>query len=421
MSNLFKALPYLLIISAFGPYLLPSFGLRVEHLVIYSLVVLFVFYFMLRKDNTLIKPLFNLFFIWSFAFLLIMLTTFFKKQSSMIALMPEIENFIQPIALLLFFIPVFKYLTIEESEKRLTKVSKLIVTLVTINSFWALMSFFIDTTPINEYFWGGTETTASKAEQMGRYSGIFTSPAEGGIMNAIGLFAWIYYVNNTKLKLRSIFALMLIILGGLITVSKFFILVGLPLAILVILFGGISKWKLFKVMVPSFILGAIGLKILENNWNGQDYFLRLFNFTSQTNLIDLFTGGRYGSNSQQSQLFEKVLQSDPILGTGFGYHPIVDSGFFHFFGNGGAVGLVLYILILISLVSFNIRYLYLYRINSETVLFTLLTVLIISSSFGIPILVVNRVSIVIWVLLGLLIHHFYFLALKNKNKETIAA
>ena len=91
------------------------------------------------------------------------------------------------------------------------------------------------------------------------------------------------------------------------------------------------------------MLGYGVYSLLSNTWIGFSYLFRFFG--SSENIITLLTAGRFGEQSQQAMLFEKVWKENALFGSGFGSNDVYDSGFFHFFANGGIVGLIFYILI----------------------------------------------------------------------------
>lgn len=411
MKKFYLFLPVLLIISSFGPYISLSVGLRVEHLIIYPLSLLFILLYLFKRGLFILKPLFLLFIFWFSTFSLILMTTCLKNNdTTLMSVLPDIENFMQPIALMSLFMVVLYPLSEVDMQNRLEAVCKTVVVLHCLNSLWIIAGFMIDTTPMNTYFWGGGEhSTAANAMQMGRYSGIFNQPSEAGMTYSIALLAWLYLLQkSSKLSFTHSITLIIMIMGGLVTVSKIFILGGIPLFLLACVTGGIRISKLLKVAGPITILTFLAFKFLETSWDGMDYLLRLFDYNSQTNFLDLFTAGRYGEGSQQGNLFAEVYDTAFLLGTGFGQHPVVDSGFFHFFGNGGIIGLLFYLAILLTFVFMSIHFLRIFKTTPETRFFIFLTLLIIGGSFGVPVLVLNRVSIILWVIVCLLLQYFCY-------------
>ena len=63
-------------------------------------------------------------------------------------------------------------------------------------------------------------TTAENAFQMGRFTGIFSSPFESGLYMSVGLFLSIYLVLSNYNKKFGFLGIILISLGGLMSLSK---------------------------------------------------------------------------------------------------------------------------------------------------------------------------------------------------------
>src|SRR5699024_551510 len=88
--------------------------------------------------------------------------------------------------------------------------------------------------PLLKPFWGtGEGSVAENAMRMGRFTGIFNSPAEAGTMYSIAavLAVWVY-----SHRLVIMYCLVtLITLGGVLSVSKVFLLIGLPIILLLFL------------------------------------------------------------------------------------------------------------------------------------------------------------------------------------------
>lgn len=419
LERFYYKLPLILIICSFGTYISINLGLRVEHLVIYPFISIYLLISIL-KQRSIIKNQFMIFSVWFLASCFMIIRTIMGDTSGIkiTRIIAELENFIQPLLIMSFFMFITIKFKKEQAKDRLIKVSKLLIIMLLLNTIWSLMNIFIDFSFINIYFWGGVESVSSRAMTNGRYSGIFNQPMEAGIAYSIGIFAWLYLNENEKMtKFKNIFILFMMIVGGLLTVSKVFLFGGVPLFSI----GVLLNKKVWKLLLPFLVFGGMlgyGVySLLSNTWIGFSYLFRFFG--SSENIITLLTAGRFGEQSQQAMLFEKVWKENALFGSGFGLNDVYDSGFFHFFANGGIVGLIFYILILSVFVILTIEVMIRYKNQSETKFFIGLSVLILGVSFGAPVLTLNRVSLILWVFIGLLNQYFYFSNCQENNVKSV--
>lgn len=410
-NRYFDLLPSLLIVSAFGIYI--GFGLRVEHLILYPSVLLFLLISILT-DKKIIKNYFSIFGMWVVIVITgIIVTLLSYSGTSISSIFADIESFLQPLALIaLFMFSVAK----PEPVSKIQRVSNVLIFMLSLNTIFIFISMFSDISNIGSYFWGGEESVAQNAMGNGRYSGIFNQPMEAGVMYSVGLLAWLYLSEKIEIsKLKYIFGLYLMIFGGLITVSKVFLFGGLGLFFIGVFFNKKMRKLIFLLTFWSVLLGYTAYYSLFKTWTGLEYLFRFFG--SNENFLYLITAGRFGGdNSQQSSYFKKVWDQSPFYGKGFGVTETYDSGFFQVFAIGGSVNLVIYLVILISLLLMGFMFLKQNNFKSESKLFISLVILIIASNFGSPTLTLNRVSIVIWVFLGVLIQYFHLERTSIKEK-----
>lgn len=421
MKKLYYQAPFLIILASFGPYVIESLGLRTDHFAIYGLFVLLIPWFLLMKP-VLVKNSFIILAIWGSVFLFALIRTFFDMETrNIFKVLAAIESFFQPIAILIILSLTTSRLKQTEIEKehKIKKASQIIINLLCINTVWIIVGFAIDTSSINQYFWGSAHSVASNAAEMGRYSGIFNQPAESGMIYSVGLLVWIYINEKApKITFKQNISLILLLLGGVVSVSKIFLFGGTILFILYILFFGKRIRK--QIIKLLFFLGVIGYGVilyLNNTWNGVNYLFRFTN--SNQNLLYLLSAGRFGNTgvnttSQQSNLFSHVWNTHPLIGNGFGIDTVFDTAFYHFFGTAGLFGLIFYIILIFSFLFIALVQLPRKTNKTEVRLFLFLILLIIGGSFGVPVLVLNRVSAVIWVLIALLFQLF-----STKNHITV--
>jgi len=402
----------ILIISAFGPYVSNKIGLRVEHLLIYPLFILLLFKMAIRpvslkftKTIAFVLLLLLAATIWTF-----LVTCFVDNGVAYSKILSSAENYIQPIALIFVLVSIIpndkrKILNYLETACFVIPVMLNINTIISIAQIftdtWVFVKYFVRTDLITEF------SVWRNSASMGRYCGIFNQPIEAGIAYSIGLGSWVYIISKEKrIDLMKIILLIGLLIGGFLTVSKAFILGGLPLVIIYLYFAiglqYILKFKsFFKIFLVLIILVPLSLS-LEKIWKGANFFSRLFNWdpSSGKSFLSFYTAGRFGSDqSTVIYLFLKTIQESPLNGFGFGAFSPLDNGYIEFFYQGGFVGLLFYAMILYYL----FRHIFKNFNNSpdECRLLAFLMILVLGAGLGAPVLTINRSSILIWILIVL--------------------
>ncbi|MDF0727064.1 hypothetical protein PY093_10075 [Cytobacillus sp. S13-E01] len=418
ISSTFKNYPILILISAFAPYVSPTSGIKGDNIVIYSLAIIAVGVLLIRQKFSVNKNLLIIFLIWLSVFIYLSTRTLlgggYIDEYSLIA---EIKNFSQPLAIMLIFLVFIYSDKIESIEIFLKKASLVLISLLSINTLWIFIDISFDLSYINQYFVRGV---ALNAAGNNRFSGVFNQPMEAGIAYSIGLFSWMYVVSKKYINVNFKYVLMLILLfiGGLVSVSKIFIFGGILLFIINIIFEKKSLMKLKKLLLWIPILLPFLIIYLSNNWQGISYLNRLFTIENyrEQGFLYLLSAGRYGGNSsQQRGLLDMIWETSPMIGQGMGSQMIYDSAVFHFFSSGGLIALSMYLLLLTYLLIVSLHCFVHKKSRSETIFFFNIVLLIILATFGAPVLTVNRASVVVWVFISLLLWYIN----KKSIKETI--
>ncbi|AQQ54202.1 hypothetical protein [Planococcus lenghuensis] len=415
--KIYDVLPYALIISSFGFYIIG--GLRIEHLILYPIAVILIGFAIRNKLPVFISHLF-IHLLWLFLLIVAILATLIGNGEYLfIKALADMESFIQPLVVISIFMFAYRTYSIGKVENNLILSCKILLFLLSLNTLFIFISLFVDISEVGKHFWGSEDSVAARAATNGRYSGIFNQPLEAGVMYSLGLLCWIYISGKMRvLKINYITSLFLILIGGLITVSKIFLFGGIFLFLVGILFSKKKGTLVFWLINLSVIVGSLTYIFLLKQWSGLNYLLRFFN--SSDNWIKLLTAGRFGGeDSQQVLLFNEVWKESPFFGRGFGQTPVYDSGYFQFFAVGGSIGFTLFILLLLYLSILSAIFIKQNRFQEESKFFLLINLLIIGSSIGSPTLTLNRVSLVMWIFIVLLLQFFHIERVDN-NKITEA-
>ncbi len=395
--------PVSLIVAAFGPYIFPGYGIRFEHIWIYSLL-LFIFPLFILDQRSMLWPsallkililLFGITF-WTLG------ASFFGgyPRESFLKYVSSIENYIQPAAIIILMAALAKYQGYEYFFHCLRRLCIVLISLLCLNSIIAVLSIFLSVEnvmrPFVESCFGG-KSVWELAFSMGRYSGIFNQPVESGLMYSLGLLAWGYLNRISKQTgFWEYIILFFLLIGGALSVSKVLIFGGIPLLII--------YWNPFldfrKNFNVQFILAAIvawaGILYITHFWDGLSFLTMFFTVKGNTNLLELYTAGRFGAEySTMISHFNEVWQKSPLYGFGFGAISCFDNAYLEFFLQGGLVALTGYLTLLVvyfrySLSAFRKGY-------EEGRLLLGMFVLVMGGSLGAPVLTINRFSTVFWV------------------------
>jgi hypothetical protein len=309
-------------------------------------------------------------------------------------LLAGLDNLVGPLAVMLLV-----WLTVDprKAEDRLRTAAKAVAVALAGNGVLALVMTQVDLTWLLRPFWaaGAGETTAQLAASMGRVSGVFNQPAEAGVAYGLaGVCAWyVWHDRPTRLYL----VLIPIVLGGLVSVSKVFVLGGLPLILWLVWRSRAAGSRLGLV----FVTAAVALGLVQSGyaaqWSGLDYLTRLVS-PGDEQAINFFTAGRFGEGSTLTRVIAEVARINPLWGVGAeGLQVPYDNGWVEAFVVAGLGGFALYTLTLLWLWRAG-------RADPDPARRTLLCVIAVlaaGSSLGVPALTANRASTLLWLIVAL--------------------
>lgn len=391
----------MVIIAAFGPYT-PVQGVRTEQLAIYSCLLLGLPWCLprLRMTHHGVAVLGILGIYIGVATIGVFSPASNPYEAGQ--LLGGADNLIRPGAVVVLA-PV--WLSSGADRVRLIHLTaSLVVAVMCANAILAFVESRIDIGAVLRPFWSSTtndivtRTVAGNAAQLGRFTGIINQPVEAGTLYGIALLAALYLWRSSRARLSAAFALLTA--GGIVTVSKIFLVVALPVAIwqLVTLQSRGSR-RTAWIVLSTTVFGAILFVLLLPQWSGADFLARLV--SPQGDYIAFYSAGRFGTNSSLSEVAQAVMASSPI--TGFGLRGAVvayDNGWIQSLVFAGLIGAMCYTATLFILVA---SYYWTRKRgdSAETRLGGGLVILAIGASFGFPALTGNRVTAILWTLLGL--------------------
>jgi len=408
MSKRAKWVPILLVLSTFGPYLAGQ--IRTEQVAVYGLLlVVFPFTFMKLHVSGGVRFLLPWLLYVLFATIAVIVPTPTLAPYNAGSLLGGYDNLLAPIAVMLL---IWSTVAAADAATVLTMVTKVLSIAIAVNGVLAIVATRIDLAPILSSFWTSAAETGSTAENaaaLGRFGGIFNQPVEAGLMHGIGGIAAIYAWHHRPVLLMLLVSV--ITLGGLISVSKVFILGGIP-AILIYWFwsqrGG-------KKIFTFFGLGLAALAVLQSGiidqWSGANYLGRLF-AVQDGDFLAFYSAGRYEDESQVSRVIGHALESSPIVGVGAGGWQVpYDSAIVESLVTGGVLGLAMYAAIIIGMLTI------IPKLSGHERMFAFtLTVITVAGAAGFSPFTANRTGTVLWLLIALLV-----LAIRARKEEQAVA
>lgn len=235
----------------------------------------------------------------------------------------------------------------------------------------------------------------SQARDVGRFSGIFNQPLEAGAFYSVALLALVYCWKHSSInKLVLGILLPLILAGGLLSLSKNFVVVGVLTALtLAIWIRVIPAWLAMTIAVPT----AVIVPPIFIKYN-PDYVDSLTALYYTGGLFSALTAGRFGQeDSKVSLLFQSLFEvGDWRLGRGLGSHLPLDNGFLEFFYQGGIVAVGGFILALVALLYYGWRD----RAADSGRLLVALVLFTAGASLGGPAFTANRANIPLLLLIA---------------------
>jgi hypothetical protein len=252
-------------------------------------------------------------------------------------------------------------------------------------------------------FWsaGATSSGAVRTASDGRFDGIFAQPAEAGLVEGLALLCVIFlWQRGSRRPVLLGAAAAAITAGGLLSVSKVFLLGALPLAALMVLRGPAraNAAAVTACAVAAFWLADRAGVLPAWQSTGGALSRRL-----GAPSVTVWTGGRYGSGSSLGPAVADVLHGSPWYGFGGGGLGVAyDSLWLELLAIAGVAGVALTAALLAVLVWRWVRLRPVLN-SPERRLAGMSLALAAGASLGVPSLTENVAVTVLWLILGLLL------------------
>ncbi len=411
----------------FGPYLVS--GIRTEQAALYGSAA--VAPLVVRGPWHWLRPGWFVMVPWSLYVAVAAIASFAVDSRMPVAagsLVAGLDNALLPLATLTV---TACWLQLAPARELIRLASWVMVGALSLNSVVAVLSSYVglDRLPLLDWFWsaaGAGESVAELAATNGRFSGVFNQPAEAGVAYCLAAFCLVHLVNAGQAGSRATWlpCWVLVMLGGLMTQSKIFMVGGLAITVVLVLLGRRDRLLLaasaFVTVVGSIVVGTRGWL---GDW-GTAGTLGWYaaSIDAGDSWIYTMSSGRFGAGAGGGasvpvtkdgetviepggllELGKLVLDEHPLFGVGArGLSVSYDSTWIEAIIVAGGVGAVLVLLVHAALA---VQWL---RLRSslprdERLLAAAVVLLVAGSSLGMPSLTGNREGSMLWIMLGLLL------------------
>lgn len=362
MKRLKQWIPAIVCASAFGPYLLASIGVRMDHMVVYGLLMITLIYILLRgRVSRGDQPFLFMALIWVMLGGWSLAASFGgASRSALRDLAAGLDAFLIPASVLVVVAGLLGSRARVDSEV-FDRAAGATVLFACVGAVLAGVGLVWDIRPLIDLFEPGFvegETVGRRAAALGRYTSIFGAPSQAGLCYSLALLMTIYLFERGRVgAVVGGVAATIIAMGGVLSVSKAFLIGGVVSAVAFMAFRMMRRRSLGHVLricgVGAVVTGTavIGAVVIANEWGGVSYLMRLVEVPgSMEEMVGLYTGGRY-TGSGHLQNF--AIVADNALVSGFGLAPhqfqALDSLWLEIFAKAGIVGVSLLVIVFITM------------------------------------------------------------------------
>lgn len=415
-----SSLGMIIIVSSFGPYIVPELSLRLEQVVIY---VTFALLFLTGK--IVIPRSTPLLWMLVCLYILLLVPIFTLHQENYIRLSlaaAQIENYFQAPVVFLIFLTIFQRLTFFDQQRLFSQLTIALLCMLALNTIFSLyinwnpetqlLQIFTGSRQISEYGLSITGLTSAEANVGGgRISGVFGQIVEAGFAYALGLFLWEFNYRKNQIEGFVAYSLLILILiGGFLTFSKVFLVLGVSLFLMTL---GLKRLLRLSLVVLLFSLVVIlaNPSIVDsiNELKGLAFVFRLIDFNS-LDFFNVYTSNRFSSESIIISNILHTLNHSPLFGFGYGSIETSDFSLNEIVSLGGLFGLTAYLFLHFLIASF------IFKIKQDTsrTLFIKFVILVTLSALSAPIITANRISVFIWLILA-----WACCTIRGKNRRSL--
>jgi hypothetical protein len=391
-------------LSVFGPYVAGS--ARTEQIAVFGLLAWILVTGWPRMVSAPFGPA-PFLLAWGGVCAVMLVSTPFRPADPMLYGSQPVSHTLSAMAIPLALIVITWYWTLSADPAALIlAVAPLVTAAMCVNAAieFAQLSAGNASLGILPRFWDAAPSAgsvAARAAGNGRYTGIFDQPAEAGIAYGVALLLLIWLARRSLRPVWACAAAVLLAAGGVLTLSKVFLLAALPVAAFTVLRG---RGRL-RVAVTAGACGGLvwcaGAAGLLPGWGAGAVSLAAL--ASPQSLTATWTAGRYGAGGTLGPVAADVLHVAPWGGFGAGGVGVpYDSLWLQVLAVSGVLGVMLTCAVFV-LAAWRLAAVRAAMPRAEWHLACGAAVLAAAASAGISSLTANRAGTLLWLVAGVLI------------------
>lgn len=403
---------YLVLAAAFGPYVLPSYGVMLSQVALYPCAVWALVSLSSRRRWETVRWMRAIPVTLAFMVVWTVPGTLARQTSGSVwPLLAQLDNYLQPLFSVLVGLAVVARQPKEAAYDALARCVGLVLVLLAANSCVAVWSSLAGEVPAFLDYWRplGKQWAGPRALDImevavstRRWTGIFVQPAEAGLAYSIGLLLALCALKQSTRTGPLAAGIVALLLGGSVAASKGFLL-GFVLAAIYVAMPPRSGR-----MLAALGAGAAGLVVFSAipGLVGYNPVSQIEDkVTSERGLVASASGGRYGSEGVTSAAHAPVITASPWFGYGLNAEShatkAFDSEFLAYLLVGGIpmVGAYLWLLVMLALHGLRPPA----RGSAGGALILMLAVFVPLGGLGMPVLNGNRVGQVLGLFLPLVL------------------
>ena len=278
----------LFLLALTGLYPVTTIGVRLDHLIVYSLFFLYVLGFIFLNKKILFN--FNHINIIIFFFLILIIGSYSSLSNIAVnnnyTFISQIENYLQPIILIvLTFFILYSVSTKYDSLELSINVMYLFLYFMCLNTLLAIVMLYFGIGIYVNYIGGPLDeyglNVISRSLPAGRSAGFFNQPIDGGVAYSIAMLIWFYLFDKLREKNNRFFYFILpvIILGGILCGSKVSQFLGFILSFFYLICLGKTFEFLFNIkLIFSIILIILVVFLGIQMWSGEVMLFKTFQY-----------------------------------------------------------------------------------------------------------------------------------------------
>ncbi|NNM58241.1 MAG: glucose-6-phosphate isomerase [Legionellales bacterium] len=379
-----------ILLSAILPYVYGK--LKIEHIVVYSsFLICIAFTIAGVRRFQLEKKILGISALLFIAFAISLLANYFDKNNPhMGSFYGVLNNLLEAPVIFFVFSFIFPFL----DDEQLYKALRFSVYIAALTGLYAILTIFINLNWLTTFFLGQPIENSLWAQvySLGRYTGIFNQPMECGIFYSATIFSVFYLWVEKKITwFPFVITVFLIATGGLLCLSKSFVLIASILGICFLFFYAKTLYERIAVILfGSLFFGILFLRLIS-----QEGYLNAYkDMFEQHGIIFAATAGRiavggHSPHNSVGDLFSQTLQNGFWTGFGMGSFVPLDNGFLQYFYQSGIFSLLCYLAVITIIFYIGIKNIK----KTEGVLLFLLSIFIFGASIGGPVLTLNRANV----------------------------